>query len=121
MQAGLNTLDFKSVDSDGHRFLDEIHGNNQTLVVPDFRENAFEAFQSPAANSDPFADTKEFVRHRRNAMRNNRMKTIDLLARNWRSAPGSPDKLDDAGSLKNLQARFRGGEQPDKQILREQG
>ena len=86
MQAGLNTLDFKSVDSDGHRFLDEIHGNNQTLVVPDFRENAFEAFQSPAANSDPFAHTKEFVRHGLHALEHNRVKALDLLAWNWRSA-----------------------------------
>src|SRR5215472_311820 len=35
VQVGLNTLDFKSIDSYCNRFLYEVHGNHETPVAPD--------------------------------------------------------------------------------------
>lgn len=118
MQVGLNTLDFKSIDSYCNRFLNEVHGNDETPVALDGRKNTFDPLQSPAANADPFANAKEFVRRGRNATGNNRVKTLNLLVRNWCSAPSRADKLDDTRSLENPQARFHGGELLHKQVLR---
>ena len=117
VQVGLNTLDFKSIDSYCNRFLNEVHGNDETPVAPDGGKNTFDPVQSPAPNSHPFANAEEFVRRGRNAMGNYRLKTLNLLVRNWCSAPSSADKLDDTSSLENPQARFQGGELLHKQVL----
>lgn len=121
MRAGLNTLDFKSVDSYCNRFLNEVHGNDQTPVLPDCRKNTFDPVQSPAPNSHPFANAKEFVRRGMNEMGNDRVKTLDLLVRNRCSAPSRADKPDDASSLENPQARLCGGEQLHKHVPRKHG
>ena len=118
MRVGLKTLDFKSIDSYCNRFLYQFHGNDETPVAPDGGKNTFDPVQSPAPNSHPFAHAEEFVRRGRNALGNNRVKTLNLLVRNWRSPPSRPHELHDTRSLENPQARFRRGELPHKQVLR---
>src|ERR1041385_4771219 len=75
-------LDPITVNADGKRPLNAVHGNDQAAIILDCREDSADAVQAATPDPNLLTDVEERMRRNRDFFTDNGLQSFDLFVRN---------------------------------------